>query len=181
MPEQQQQEAAPAAQQAIIRALARAPHKQYWAGRMPWKGGKRPDGSKRPDGEVNGIPWPNEQEVQVAVVDNPQPFDPERGVATEISHATLQEIRRDVRVQVQILGGGVADADAVIQARAAAQELETELGEAKLDLAAAHEQRAKETRRAETAEQQAAAAQQRVQELEAKLEEALAAARGRKK
>jgi len=178
MTEQQQEQ--PRVQHAIIRALARPPHKQYWAGRMPWKGGKRPDGSMRPEGEINGLPWPDGKEVRVAVVDNPRPFDPGEGVASEISHATLEEIRRDVRVAVQILGSDIADSNAVIEAKAALQKIEQDLQEARLELAQAHEDRAKADGRATFAEKQAQDALERVAQLQASLDEALAAARGRK-
>lgn len=167
-------------QHVIIRALARHPHKQYWAGRMPWKGGPRGDGTVRPEGEINGLPWPDSKEVRVAVVDNPRPFDPADGVATEISHATLEEIRRDVRVAVQILGSDVADSQAVIEAKASLQKIEQDLQEARLDLAQSHEDRAKAEGRATFAEKQAQDALERVAQLQASLDEALATARGRK-
>ncbi len=173
--------------EAEIRGIPHTPYKYRWSGEERWVAdprGERP--ANGPDGEPArfGLPWPA-RPVRVLIVDNPEPFDPERngGVPTEISPATLKMLKADRRIAVQELNAAGQPSD-VSAAIAHAAKLEADLIVARRELAGLSEEHAKQRQlseqRAIAAEREAATYAERIKELEAQLSAATARKGGAK-
>lgn len=146
-------------QVAVVRAIPMPGHKRRWCGLERWV----PDPEKRPQQDMeelptggfkpkfdekgkpiyakHALPWPD-TEIKVFVVDNPAPFDPNAngGVPVEISPSTLSELRRDVRISVQVMDGEGGDPAETLEIKAKAAKLEDKLTEAQRQISSLQEQ-----------------------------------------
>lgn len=143
---------------AVVRAIPNPGHKRRWCGAERWiadpkrrpqqemitkpEGGFAPkfDERGRPVWAKHALPWPD-SEIKVYVVDDPAPFDPEAngGVPVEISPSTLAMLRKDPRINVQVLNAEGEDPRDGLAAKGALAEAQEKLREAERKIAAYHE------------------------------------------
>lgn len=175
---------------AVIRAIPMQGHKRRWAGLERWI----PDAKNRPQQEMeelpqggfkpvfkdgkpvyakHALPWPD-FEVKVGIVDEPCLFDPEAngGVPLEISPSSVELIRQDQRIAIQVVNGEGGDATADVEAKARMADLEKEVQDLRRRAASEHE-RIDARVKAESAKQakQMADKDAEIAELRAKLAE----------
>lgn len=144
---------------AVVRAIPHPPHKRRWCGLERWvadpakrpqqemeelpQGGFKPkfDERGKPIYAKHALPWP-EDEVKVEIVDDPAPFDPlaNGGYPVQISPRTLEALKGDPRIAVQVLNGEGGDPSEVVMAKATAAKIEEQLLDAQRLISSLQEQ-----------------------------------------